>query len=79
MAIPEVVVQGCSVKKVFLKILQNSHENTCARCFPVKFAKFLRTYFEEHMRTTASKNMVLNENMSQQSLRFALDGLNSYF
>ena len=27
----EAVVQRCSVKKVFLKILQNSHEKTCAR------------------------------------------------
>ena len=44
-------------KKVFLKVLQNSQENTCARvsflielqawhrCFPVNFAKFLRTPF----------------------------------
>ena len=64
--------QGCSVKKVFLEILQNSEENTCARasflivsglrpstllkkrlwhkCFPVTFAKFLRTPFlNEHL------------------------------
>ena len=27
----EAVAQKCSVKKVFLKILQNSQENTCAR------------------------------------------------
>ena len=27
----EAVVQRCSVKKVFLEILQNSQENTCAR------------------------------------------------
>ena len=27
----EVVVQRCSVKKFFLKISQNSQENTCAR------------------------------------------------
>ena len=59
-----VVVQRCSVKKLFLKISQNSQENTCARvssliklqpyvikketlarCFPVNFAKFLRTPF----------------------------------
>ena len=49
--------RSCSVftKKVFLKILQNSHENTLdlqlwykrlqCRCFPVKCAKFLRTSF----------------------------------
>ena len=55
----EAVIQRCSMKKVFLKILQNSQENTCARvsfliklqlkkrlwrrCFPVNIAKFLRT------------------------------------
>ena len=27
----EAVVQRCSVEKVFLEILQNSQENTCAR------------------------------------------------
>ena len=27
----EAVVQRCSVKKVFLEILQNLQENTCAR------------------------------------------------
>ena len=60
--------QRCSIKKVFLKISQNSQENICAivsffnkvasprpatllkkrlwhRCFPVNFAKFLRTPF----------------------------------
>ena len=65
--------QGCSVKKIFLKILQNSREkhlcqrlffnkvaglrpptilrkNLCHRCFPVNFAKFLRTaLFKEHL------------------------------
>ena len=49
----------CSMKKIFLKISQNSQENTCARvrpatllkkrlwhrCFPVNFAKVLRTSF----------------------------------
>ena len=58
----EVVVQRCSVKKVFLEILSNSQENTWARvsfliscrlwhrCFPVNFAKFLRTpFFMEHL------------------------------
>ena len=27
----EALVQGCSVKKLFLKISENSKENTCAR------------------------------------------------
>ena len=29
--VTEAVVRRCSVKKVFLKFLQNSQENTCAR------------------------------------------------
>ena len=60
---PEAVVRRCPVKKVFLEI---SQENTCTRdsflitllekslwhkCFPVNFAKFLRTpIFTEHLR-----------------------------
>ena len=28
----EAVAKKCSVKKVFIEILQNSRENTCARC-----------------------------------------------
>ena len=52
----------CSVKKTSLEILQNSQEITCARvfflkkrlwhrCFPLNFAKFLRTHFlTEHLR-----------------------------
>ena len=55
------VIQRCSVKKVSLKILQNSQENSCARlslsiklqlkkrlrhkCFAVNIAKLLRTHF----------------------------------
>ena len=57
----EAVIIRYSVKEVFLKILQNSQENPCARvsfsitlqlikrlwhrCFPVNIAKFLRTPF----------------------------------
>ena len=50
--------QRCSVNKMFVEILQISQENTCARvsfsiklqvsgnrCFPMNFAKFLRTTF----------------------------------
>ena len=55
----QVIIQRCSVKKVFLKISQNSQEDICTRvsvlkscrpkkrlwhrCFPMKFANFLRT------------------------------------
>ena len=51
---PKAVAQMCSVKKVFLKISQNSQGNTCARASfliklqapaTVNFAKFLRTPF----------------------------------
>ena len=34
---PEGIAQACSVKKLFLEISQNSHENTCARVFFNKF------------------------------------------
>ena len=56
----EAVIQRCSVKNVFLKILQNSQENPCARvsfliksqlkkrlwhmCFSVNLAKFSITF-----------------------------------
>ena len=55
----EAVSRKCSVKKLLLKTLQISQENTCARaskkllhsCFPVNFAKFSRTAFLiEHLR-----------------------------
>ena len=37
----EVVIQRCSVKKLFLEISQNSQENTCAR---VSFLKKLQAW-----------------------------------
>ena len=57
--ISKAVARRCSVKKVFLKILENLQETTVlesmfrpkARCFPVNFAKFLRTpLFAENFR-----------------------------
>ena len=41
----------CFVKKVFLKISQNSQEKTCATIsfFPVNFAIFKNTFFVEHL------------------------------
>ena len=35
----EAIVQRCSVKKVFLKISQNSQENTCESCTPATLLK----------------------------------------
>ena len=61
----EALTQRCSVKKMFSEISQNSQGNTCVRltpgtllkkrlchrCFPVNFAKLLRTPFlKEHLR-----------------------------
>ena len=54
--------QKCYTKKAFLKISQNSHENTCtikketlAQVFSFEFCKiFKNTFFTEHLRTTAS-------------------------
>ena len=85
--------QRCSINTVFLKISQNSQENTCARvsfliklqasqpatllkkrlwhrCFPVNFAKFLRTtFFIEHLWVTASGNiMSYNKNMTNDMI-----------
>ena len=48
---PEVLAWSCSVKKVFLRTLKNSHENTCVGVtfldvfFPLNFAKLLKTSF----------------------------------
>ena len=69
----------CSYKKsVFLKISQNSQENTCARvcsrfqpatllkkrlwhrCFPVNFAKLLRTLFYRTPPVAASVHCTLH-------------------
>ena len=54
--ITEAVSRTCYVKKVLLKISQHLQENTCVgvsflikrlqyRCFPLNFAKFLKTTF----------------------------------
>ena len=43
---PEAIAQRCSVKKVFLEILQNSQENTYARVsFLIKLQVWDRTRF----------------------------------
>ena len=79
----EAVIHRCSSKQVFIKILQISQENTYVvvpqvcnfikkrlqhRCFPVKFAKFLRTSLTTTLRWLLPKskqslnklNVVLN-------------------
>ena len=42
---PEAVARRCSVKKVFLKISQNSQENTCTRVFFSKVEESLAQAF----------------------------------
>ena len=74
----EAVAQTCSVKKVFLEISQNSQENTSARvsilikwhrCFPVNFAKFLRTPFLNRTSPVAAsvhKTKDIKKNVKQK-------------
>ena len=45
MQMPEVATVGVLRKKVFFKILQNSHETPVPEETPANFAKFLRTPF----------------------------------
>ena len=63
----EAATRGVLCKRVFLKISQNSQENTCARvsflkkrlwhrCFPVNFVKFLRAPFLQN----TSEQLLLN-------------------
>ena len=47
----ETVVQRSSVEKVFLEILQNSQENTCARVsFLIKLQTLRTLFLTEHLR-----------------------------
>ena len=73
----EAVVWRCSVKNVFLKISQNSLEDNCVRvsfliklqgdawqrCFPVSFAKFLRTPFLQNI----SRQLLLHQFLSTEA------------
>ena len=70
----EAVVRRCSIKKVFLEILQNSQENTCARDSLliklqawratvnfVNFAKFLRMPFLQNSSGGCFCKLQVNE------------------
>ena len=86
MYIREVVARSCSVKKVFWEMSQNSQERTCARvsffnkvaglrlwhrCFPVNFAKFLRTSFlTEHLRWLLPIKDVLKKSLLSFGTQF---------
>ena len=68
----QAVAQRCSAKMMFLEISQNSPEKTCFRasgtgaCFPVNFAKFLRTPFlTEHFWFNPFQPNVAGANESQ--------------
>ena len=64
----EAAFGGVLYKKVFLKIVQNSQENTCVRdsflmkrlaqVFSSEFSEiFKNTFFTEHIQATTSKNV----------------------
>ena len=46
----ETVIQRCSVKKVFLEILQNSQKHLCQTLFFNKVAGLLIPFFIKHLR-----------------------------
>ena len=82
----EAVTQRCSLKTVFLKISQNSQENTCARvsiliklrrCFPVNFAKILRIPFlkDTHKEKAPSNETPALRKSTNMSV-WAVDTLN---
>ena len=48
----------CSVKRVFLEILQNSQENTCVR---VSFLRKLQAFLIEHLRSLLLDIQGINE------------------
>ena len=49
----ELAIRWCSTKQMFLKISQNSQENTCVGVFVNKVESFIRTLFL-NMRGTLS-------------------------
>ena len=70
----------CSIKKVFIKILQSSQENTCARVtltqvFSCEFCKiFKNSFFTEYIRANASDN----KNLLRTSVIFRAAIFNSF-
>ena len=56
----EAVVQWCSVKKMLLKISQNSQENTCAKAF------FLKKLQAPHMEIQNSHSQVFLNSCSER-------------
>ena len=69
----EAVVRRCSVRKMFLEILQNSQENTCARVFLNKvvglrnFAKFKGNHLCQSLflNKVAACNFIKKETLTQ--------------
>ena len=70
----EVVVQRCSLKKVFLEILQNSQENSCARVsfiiktpvqvFSCEFCEISKNTFLYRAPLVADSDRVLNGSLN---------------
>ena len=61
MANSEAVVRRCSIKKAFLTLLEKSLWH---RCFPVNFAKFLRTPFLQNSSGGCFCKLQVNEKIS---------------
>ena len=60
----EAVVLRCSVKKVFLEILQNSQENTCARdSFLIKLQAWACNFIKKE--SLAACNFIKKESLAQ--------------
>ena len=45
----ETVIGRCSSKKVFLKMSENSHGNTCVGVFMKFYGNFMKIFFKEHL------------------------------
>ena len=83
--VSEAVARRCSVKKVFLKMLQNSQENTCARvCFLNKVASFrpAQNFIKTSLAQMIScefyeifKNNFFRENLRWLILKFTDDNI----
>ena len=79
----EVVAQRRSAKKVFLKILQNSEENTCARAsFLIKLQALGPATLNEkrlqHSCSLANFSEILTSTYFEEHLQTAASVMNSY-
>ena len=79
--LPGAVAQRCSVKKVFLRISQNSQESTCARvsflikltltqAFSCEFREMSKnTFFTEHLRWPLLDDILFGQCLAQSNIK----------